>query len=67
MADKLTRDALGKFMKQQKLIDMNTKLGDLMEMTISTGIDEVAGYVAAWDKYVLVVASELQIREIAQK
>lgn len=58
MADKQARAVLAKFMQQQKLIDMNTKLSDLMELTRSSGIDEVAGYVVAWEKYVTIIASD---------
>lgn len=51
--------------KVTSLLDMNTKISDLMELTIETGIDEVAGYVYTEDKNTFIVASvmdELQTR-----
>lgn len=38
------------------LIDAKVTLPEMVRK-IGSGIDEVAGYVAAWDRYVLVVAS----------
>lgn len=43
--------------KVTSLLDMNTKISDLMELTIETGIDEVAGYVYTEDKNTFIVAS----------
>ncbi len=67
MADKQARAVLGKFMQQQKLIDMNTKLSDLMEITRSSGIDEVAGYVVAWEKYVTIIAADALVSNPVNK
>ena len=44
------------------LLDMNTKINDLLKLTVDSGIDEVAGYVYTEDKNTFIVASidELQ-------
>ncbi|WP_321366341.1 hypothetical protein [uncultured Celeribacter sp.] len=39
------------------LLDMNTRISDLMDLTVESGIDEVAGYVYTEDKNTFVVAS----------
>ncbi|GAA2270994.1 MULTISPECIES: hypothetical protein [Kitasatospora] len=43
------------FLKNSGLINMNTTLEQLVSATTTLG--EIAGYVLAWDKYVLVVPS----------
>ena len=43
--------------KVTSLLDMNTRIKDLMELTVETGIDEVAGYVYTEDKNTFIVAS----------
>lgn len=50
--------------KVTSLLDMNTRISDLMDLTVETGIDEVAGYIYTEDKNTFIVASitdELQI------
>lgn len=43
--------------KVNSLLDMNTRISDLMSLTVETGIDEVAGYVYTEDKNTFIVAS----------
>ncbi|WP_139257536.1 hypothetical protein [Natronohydrobacter thiooxidans] len=43
--------------KVEGLLDMNTRVADLLQLTIETGIDEVAGYVYTADKNTFIVAS----------
>ncbi len=43
------------FLQSSGLINMNTTLEQLVGATTTLG--EIAGYVLAWDKYVLVVPS----------
>lgn len=39
------------------LLDMNVRISELMDLTVETGIDEVAGYVYTEDKNTFIVAS----------
>jgi len=39
------------------LLDMNTRISELMDLTVETGIDEVAGYIYTEDKNTFIVAS----------
>lgn len=55
MTNKETRASVNKFLKSQKLLDMNMTLNDLAER-IGSDIDPLAGYTFAWDKYVYDVA-----------
>jgi hypothetical protein len=61
MPTKETRVAVNKFLKSQKLLDMNLTLSDLADR-IGDDIDPLAGYTFAWDKYVYDVALVDQVR-----
>ncbi len=57
-----TRVAVSKFLRSQKLLDMNMTLNDLAER-IGDDIDPLAGYTFAWDKYVYDVNLVGQVRD----
>ena len=57
-----TRVAVSKFLRSQKLLDMNMTLNDLAER-IGDDIDPLAGYTFAWDKYVYDVNLVGQFRD----
>ena len=44
------------FLQTSKLVDLNAPLDQVVSAV--TKLDEVAGYVLAWERYVLVVASD---------
>lgn len=55
MPDKKTRQSIDKFLKSQKLLDMNLTLGELSRK-LGDDAGTLAGYTFAWDKYVYDVA-----------
>jgi hypothetical protein len=51
-------------LKEAKVIDLDVSIGKVLSASLVTDIEKVAGYVLAWDKYVLVVGKEMESKVI---
>lgn len=59
--DVRTTRELVKRLKEAKIINLDTPIGQILDETAEQpGMDEVAGYVCCWDKYVIVIGSQLE-------
>lgn len=63
MADEMTKVEVSKVVKaamSSGVVDPKMTIGEITER-LGRDIDEVAGYVLAWEKYVLVVSKEIEM------
>jgi len=51
-------------LKESKVIDLDASVGKVLSASLVTDVEKVAGYVLAWDKYVLVVGKDIEEKVI---
>ena len=51
-------------LKESKVVDLDASIGKVLSASLVTDMEQVAGYVLAWDKYVFVVGKDIEEKVI---